>query len=690
MAGSLSWTRDRVSLPGTLPGRIAAFFLLTTVYYGAGRAGLALAFVHVSASAVWPPTGIALAAFLVLGRWVWPAVLVGAFLVNLATAGSIATSAAIACGNTLESLLGAALVVRFAGGLHCFDGTRNILRYVLLAAGAATAVSATIGVTTLVLGGLAGWEAFGRIWLTWWLGDAAGAMIVAPALVLWAVEPRPSWNRQQLAEVALLLAGLLAAAFVVFHGVLPAPLMLACVPFPLWAAFRFGQREAATTTLLLSAFAVWGTLAGFGPFVRPSVHESLLLLQAFTGLLSMMILAVAAIVARAQRIERELRAARVHLERSVDERTHSLSEAVRALEQSELRLRGLLEAAPDAMLVIDPAGTLKQVTAQAERMFGHSRQELLGRPVEDFVPGFRAAGDGHELLARRRDGGLFPVEISRSPVRTDEGLLVMAAVRDITERKQVEQRIRRINAELERRVGERTAALERSNEALRQFAYAASHDLQEPLRTMGSYAELVAARYRGKLDADADEFLGYIVDGAEWMHQLLQGLLTYSRIEMRRLPSAPAPMGQALEHALENLGAAVAETGARISAGPLPAVPADELQMVQLFQNLVANAIKFRTADVPPEVWIEASERDEEWVFSVQDNGIGVDPRHAERVFGMFQRLHRREEFPGAGVGLAICKKIVERHGGRIWVQPRAGGGSDFRFTLPRVAAEAP
>jgi PAS domain S-box-containing protein len=496
--------------------------------------------------------------------------------------------------------------------------------------------------------------------------------------------------------------------------------MFACVPFPLWAAFRFGRREATTATLLLSVLAVWGTLPGFGPFARPTANESLLLLQVFMGGLSMMNLIVAAAVATGQSVEHELRVARGDLESTVSARTESLSQAVRALEyqvqertraeqelrESEVRMRGLLEASPDAMVVVNSSGTITEISAQVEKVFGYGRNELIGRPVELLVPesfrarhgehrrGFsedprtRAMGEGLELHALRRDGAEFPVEISLSPVRTDEGLLVMAAIRDITERKQVERKIRRLNADLERRVHERTAELERSNEALKEFAYAASHDLQEPVRTMGNYAEILARRYRGRLDADADEFLGFIVDGAEWMHQLLQGLLEYSRVEMSPPVTAPTPMDRALEQALGNLGAAIAETGASVTSGTLPAVPGDRLQMVQLFQNLVGNAIKFRRPGVHPEVRVEAATRDSEWVFAVHDNGIGIDLRQAKRIFAIFQRLHRRPEYPGAGVGLAICRKIVELHGGRIWVESRPEGGTTFLFALPRATQE--
>jgi PAS domain S-box-containing protein len=707
--------------PKALPGRLAFLTLLTILYFGAGKVGLALAYVHASASSVWPPTGIALAAFLLFGRRVWPAILVGAFLVNLTTAGTVATSIAIAVGNTLEGLGGAYLVNRFAGGCHAFDRVRDILRFALVASLLATMISATIGTTTLAIAGLAPWASYGRIWITWWLGDAAGALVLAPLLVLAAVEPRPHWGMRKTGEAVLLFGGLVVAGVLVFQRMDPPPVMFACVPFPLWAAFRFGKREATAATLLLSILAVWGTLPGYGPFARPTPNESLLLLQVFMGGLAMMNLVVAAVVARGQSVEHELRVARDDLETTVSARTQSLSEAVRALEhevkerrraeqelrESEVRMRGLLEAAPDAMVVVDASGAITEISAQVETVFGYARNELIGRPVDLLVPETfrerhlahrrefsddprtRAMGEGLELHAVRRDGSQFPVEISLSPVRTDEGLVVMAAIRDITERKAVERKIRLLNADLERRVHERTAELERSNEALKQFAYAASHDLQEPVRTMGNYAEILARRYHGRLDADADEFLGFVVDGAEWMHQLLQGLLEYSRVETRPPANAPAIMDRAFDQALGNLGAAIAETGATVTSAALPSVAADHLQMVQLFQNLVGNAIKFRRPGVPPDVRVEVTTRGSECVFAVRDNGIGIDLRHAERIFAIFQRLHRRQEYPGAGVGLAICRKIVERHGGRIWVESTPGVGATFFFTLPRAAEEA-
>lgn len=285
---------------------------LAVVYFVAAKLGLRLAFVNPSATPVWPPTGIALAAFLIVGARAWPAIFLGAFLANVTTAGSIATSIGIALGNTLEGWLGAALVGRFAAGRQAFSRPRNAFRFAVLAAAVSTVVSATFGVTSLALGGFAPWADFWHIWLTWWLGDGAGSLVVAPVVLLWAENWRIQWTRRQVAEAAALLACLLLVGLLVFGGPFPNasknyPLEFLCIPVLLWAAFRFGARETATAILLLSVIAIRGTLRGFGPFARETQNESLLLLQAFIAVIAVTKLIVAAVVAERRRMEGHLR-----------------------------------------------------------------------------------------------------------------------------------------------------------------------------------------------------------------------------------------------------------------------------------------------------------------------------------------------------------------------------------------------
>ena len=279
---------------------------LAAVYFVAGKLGLTLAFVHPSATAVWPPAGIGLAALLTLGSELWPGILVGAFLVNLTTAGSVATSIGIAAGNTLEALLGAYLVNRFADGRHAFDRTQDTFKFALLAGMVSSAVAASFGVISLSLGRVAPWANFGPIWATWWLGDAAGIVIVAPLLILWSSAPRLRWERAQFLAALALLVCLIMVGLVVFDGfLLPEtanyPLEYICIPFLIWAAYRFGQREAAAATFVLSVTAVWGTLHRLGPFVRRTENESLLLLQAFMAVVAVTTLGLAAEFAERQR-----------------------------------------------------------------------------------------------------------------------------------------------------------------------------------------------------------------------------------------------------------------------------------------------------------------------------------------------------------------------------------------------------
>src|SRR5437867_4801362 len=261
--------------------RLGLLAAIAAGYFVAGKLGLEVAYIHPSATAVWPPTGLTLAALLLAGYDVWPAVLVGAFLVNITTAGSVATSVGIAAGNTLEGFLGAYLVRRFANGRRVFERSRDVFKFTLLAALLSTAVSATVGVTTLSLGGYAEWSDYGSIWFTWWLGDVVGDLVVAPVLVLWSARRRLRLSRGHVIEAAGLLGGLAAITVAVVGGLIGLPLTFLCALPLLWAAFRFGPRDTATAIALLSTIALWGTVRGRGPFADQPPSESLLLLQAF-------------------------------------------------------------------------------------------------------------------------------------------------------------------------------------------------------------------------------------------------------------------------------------------------------------------------------------------------------------------------------------------------------------------------
>jgi PAS domain S-box-containing protein len=348
---------------------------------------------------------------------------------------------------------------------------------------------------------------------------------------------------------------------------------------------------------------------------------------------------------------------------------------------TERLFRLALESSPSGVVMVDRDGTIVLVNRETERLFGYTRDELIGQSIELLVPGrfrhnhpvvrqeyfrnpqTRAMGAGRDLFGVHKDGTEIPVEIGLNPIEAEEGLFVLASVIDIGARKQAEAELRRSNEELER------------------FAYVASHDLQEPLRTVSSYVQLLSKRYRGRLDADAGDFIDFAVDGVRRMQQLIDDLLAFSRVGTRGAPLVPTHLHAVLESTLASLGAALQESNATVTADRLPTVLADAGQMAQLLTNLIGNALKFRGAD-PPRVHIHAERTGRMWTIAVQDNGIGIAPEYFERIFVIFQRLHSREEYPGTGVGLAICKKIVERHGGRISVASPPGAGARFLFTL--------
>ena len=368
---------------------------------------------------------------------------------------------------------------------------------------------------------------------------------------------------------------------------------------------------------------------------------------------------------------------------------HLADEALRAASHYA---RSLIEASLDPLVTISREGKITDVNAATEKVTGFSREALIGTDFSDYFTEPARARAGYQkvfkeglvfdypLAIRHASGTLTDVLYNATVYRSEAGEVagLFAAARDVTQRKRAEEALRHALAALRVEKDE----LARSNAELEQFAYVASHDLQEPLRMVSSYTQLLARRYEGKLDQDADEFIGFAVDGANRMQHLINDLLAYSRVGTRGKPFASMALQAAYEEALANLAVAIEESSAEVSAEALPEVVGDYRQLVRLLQNLIGNAIKFRGHETP-KIHVSAERRDGEWVMAVSDNGIGIDSQYFERIFVIFQRLQGRQEFPGTGIGLALCKKIVARHHGRIWVESEPDHGSTFYFTLP-------
>ena len=419
---------------------------------------------------------------------------------------------------------------------------------------------------------------------------------------------------------------------------------------------RSGGNLAIVAVPILAGTRVEGVLYVSNPSARPfsEQHESILLRLAHH----------AAIAIENARRYRETR--------DVAERLRLFGQAIAGL--------------GEVIVITDLEQRILFVNEAIRDVLGYDPQDLVGKSSDVVWAPSNALGLEQTVLDAslaegwrgeaqwlKADGSAVPVALTTGLVKdeVDRPVAVVGVARDISERKHAEERLARQAQELTR-----------SNEELEQFAYVASHDLQEPLRMMASFAQLLAKRYKDRLDADADEFIGYIVEGAARMRRLINDILTYSRVDRRGQEFAPTDCTAVIAIVCANLRATIEECGAAIIAGPLPVVMGDETQLVQLFQNLVGNAIKFR-GDTPVCVHIGAERRENDWLFWVGDNGIGIEPQYVERIFLIFQRLHRRNQYPGTGIGLALAKKIVERHGGRIWVESQPGKGSTFYFTLP-------
>ncbi len=361
----------------------------------------------------------------------------------------------------------------------------------------------------------------------------------------------------------------------------------------------------------------------------------------------------------------------------------------------EGRFQATVESAPMAIVMTNSQGAIVLVNAETEKLFGYSRDDIMGQMVDILVPerfrkkhpehrggymsnpGPRRMGEGRDLYGRRKNGSEFPVEIGLNPINTEEGLFVLSVITDISQRKKQEVELKKL---IER--------LDESNRELERFAYVVSHDLQEPLRKVASCCQALAEDYGNKLDADAKEWISFAVDGATRMRQMISDLLEFSRISTHGDAVKPTDAHEACQRALDNLEDSIEERKAEIICRRLPAVLADSTQLVQVFQNLIGNSLKYCEKERPM-IEIGTERQGPFWKFYVKDNGIGIAPEFHDRIFQLFQRLHRKEDYAGTGIGLSICKKVVERLGGQLWVESQVGQGSTFLFTIPAVDSES-
>lgn len=653
---------------------IAVSLIFLAVYFIAGKLGLRLAFVNASATAVWPPTGIALAALIIFGFRFWPAVLLGAFLVNFTISGGIATSLGIAAGNTAEAVLGAYLVNNFAAGRHFFAKAQDIFKFAFLAGVLATAVAATVGVFTLVLGGLATALDAPSVWLTWWLGDMGGALIFAPFFILWREARFIKWKPAKIVEGAAFLATLMFFGEVIFGGVIlfgspNSPLDFLCIPLLLWAVFRFERHEVSAIVLILSGIAVEGTLHGFGPFFIGRPNESLLLLQGFLITASIGSLAVAALIGERKKLQDDL-----------------LDDA-RELAEEKIKADALLASIGEAIIATDSDSRIILVNKAFEDLLGWKAAEVIGKQTNEAIfmedekhqvipekgrPLALAFSAGKKIIVTcylvTRDKIKFPATVTSTPLIV-EGKIVgsIEIFRDVTLEKQIDR-------------------------AKSEFVSLASHQLRTPLTIIKWHASRLLnspdfSGALGKLDKVKKELENIYITN-ERMIELVNAILNVSKIDLGTLAIEPRPssLTAIADKLLEEFQPQIALKKLKIFKfypGKLPDINLDPSLMRIVLQNLLSNAIKY----TPPEgkITLKIQIDQSQILLSIADSGCGIPAEDQSKIFSKFFRTEpaRQIDPNGNGLGMYIVEAILKETGGKVWFTSKVDKGTTFYVTLP-------
>ena len=676
---------------------------VAAAYYVAGRVGLTLASVNASTTAVWPAAGIAVAALLLGGRRLWPAIAAAAFLVNLTTSGTIPASLAIATGNTLEALAAAWLLERFAGGTLAFDEAARAVRAAMLITLAAP-VAATFGTVALVLSGLAAADAWPVVWVTWWLGDATGAILAAPLVLLWARPPRLDAIRARPLEAVAAVVSIAVVTLVVFS-----PLTIVgrghyavtwlCLPVLLWPAFRFGPRECAVAAAVLAVIAIRYTVPGFGPFALPEQNTSLLLLQLFLAAMMIVSIATGAVASARRRREAELASLNDELERRVVLRTADLQQVRARLSEAQhvahvgswewditadrvwwsdemYRIYGLDEASLPASFqsfleYIHPDDVTKV-------------QQEVGAAIDSRLPWTFE----HRIV--RPDGQVRTILASGDTVKgeADQPLRLRGTAQDVTERRRAEEE----RAALAREHAARVEA-EEANRLKDQFIATLSHELRTPLNAVMGWAHMLI---NGTLDEPGRErALEMIYRNAIIQSQLVSDMLDVSRItagtmvlniSMVDLPSVvlasmetAAPAAQAKQITIEP------------SLDETAWVDGDAKRLAQVVNNLLTNAVKF--TPVEGRIMVSLAKNEHDVKLTIEDTGPGIPPEFLAHVFERFRQADASvtRAHGGLGLGLSIVRHIVELHGGTVEAGNRPdGSGALFTVRLPRHVPTTP
>ncbi|MEZ0225460.1 MAG: PAS domain S-box protein [Alphaproteobacteria bacterium] len=765
-------------------------------YFLAARLGLSFAFGPEQVTAVWPPSGIALAAVLMLGGRVWPGIFVGAFVANLlAPKETVTVAFCISVGNTLEAVAGAWMLHRFAAFDRGFSRQKDVLALVLFSAEISTAISATIGVVALCLGRVQPWSEAVPMWLLWWLGDAAGIIIVAPLLLIWAGKRLgiPFRPHQTFAEAFLMLACLAASCLAALMlSIVPG---IAVFPFVVWSALRFGQYGTTLVTLVAGAILMTGTVHGAGLFGAHSLNINLMQLQAFMAVVGVTGLSLGTAISARNEAEQRLQESKERIELIVDhamdaivaiDRDGNITEwnaqaealfgwlrrevlgkkmaeiiippaqreahhrgfksflsggaprimntrvemdaldrhgnlipveltvtsqtvrgkvyftafirdvsGVHEAQMAKSHLAAIVESSDDGIISEDLDGVITFWNRGAERIFGYPPHEAVGRNISLIIPQERVDEEPHILNQIRagspidhfetvrvdKQGRRVDVSISVSPLHDENGKVTGASkiLRDVTHRKMAEAQLLHYMRDLER-----------SNQELDEFAHIASHDLREPLRGLTIQSEILAEEYQNKLGKEGAQRLERLGALCKRMDSIIKDLLHYARLGGGEFAIQDADMNDIVRDVRQTMDTYLKDQHAEVLVPkPLPSIACDKARVTEVMRNLITNGVRHndkekKRIEVGFIGHMAAPHGQEKNVFYVRDNGVGVARENYDEIFSIFRRIPHKGDTgeQGSGVGLTFVKKIIQRHGGNIWLDSAMGEGTTFYFTL--------
>jgi len=691
---------SRENKEGYIFQKISTFWgilLVSLIYFVIARTSLLLALPGSDASPVWPPSGLALAALFLFGRRILPGITIGAFTANLlamltssngSTDFSIAAGVSLvtAAGNTLEAFSAWYITEKFIHPGNFLFRVSNVLAFTISAMGAAL-IAALVGPVAYSAAGLAPWHFFPDFFITWWLGDFSGMIIFTPMIILLLKNESIATKRVELVRLTLISLLLIALTTVIFNQD-PRSLVSMLMPyilFPItiWVAQEYDPLVAGTGIVLITIIAVFSTVHGSGTFALDTRTNSLLLLQGFVTILGFTSLSFSAATAE-----------RNYHKRAADEKADELA-AERTL------LRAIIDIIPDAIYTKDTE--LKKTLANPadlSNMHVESEADVIGKDdmelhpkqlAEKFMEDDRhVISTGKPIINREEfvideNGEIVWLLTSKLPLRNDKGEItgLLGIGKNVTESVKSREEIKKLNAELEKRVEERTAQLEAKNKELEAFSYSVSHDLRAPLRHISGYVDLLNKKFRAELPDKGQHYLDTISGASRQMGELIDDLLQFSRTGRAEMRLAKYEMISLVEEVIAAIKRSEPERKINWKIAPLPAIVCDQPLMRQVWVNLLSNAVKFTGKNEVAEIEIGFFEEGGETTFFVKDNGVGFDMQYATKLFGVFQRLHSKEEFDGTGIGLANVQRIVLRHDGSVRAEAVKDEGATFYFTIP-------